>query len=52
MFFQKAEYLASNYKSSDLSYKLPKMTKCIYKEIYFILSINFLIIIIIIITLC
>ena len=32
--FQKTKFLGSNYKSGDLSYKLPKMTKCIYKEVY------------------
>ena len=52
MFFEKIEYLASTYKSCGLSGKL---SKCIYiyKGVYFILSINFfLIIIIIIITSC
>ena len=33
-FFKKTKFLGSNYKSGDLSYKLPKMTKCIYKEVY------------------
>ena len=52
MFFKKVECLISTYKSSDLSGKLPKMKKCIYIyiyiRVYFILSINFLLIIIII----
>ena len=55
MFFLKTEYLANTYKNGDLSGKLPKMTKCvyIYEGVYFMLSINFFfLIIIIIITPC
>ena len=55
MIFEKTECLVNTYKSNGLSDKLPKMTIYIYKEVYFILSVNFvllLIIIIIIITSC
>ena len=52
-FFEKTKCLASTYKSDGLSDKLSKKTKCvciyIYKGVYFILSINFFLIIIIII---
>ena len=42
MFFEKAEYLTSTYKSRSLSYKLSKMTIYIYiKELLFlIISLN------------
>ena len=45
MFFKKVKCLVNTYKSGVLSCKLPKMTKCIYKGVYFILSINFLLLI-------
>ena len=40
MFFEKAECLASTYKSGGLSYKLPKMTRYIYKREFFVLIIS------------
>ena len=45
MFFEKVKCLVNTYKSGVLSCNLPKMTKCIYKGVYFILSIKFLLII-------
>ena len=45
MFLKKVKCLVNTYKSGVLSCKLPKMTKCIYKGIYFILSIKFLLLI-------
>ena len=42
MFFWKIKCLVNTYKSGILSCKLPKMTKCIYKGVYFILSIKYL----------
>ena len=53
MIFEKIECLVNTYKSDGLSDKLPKRNIYIYKEVYFILSVDFvLLIIIIIITLC
>ena len=40
-FFEKIKCLVNTYKSGVLSYKLQKMTKFIYKGVYFILSIKF-----------
>ena len=45
MFLKKVKCLVNTYKSGVLSCKLPKMTKCIYKGVYFILSIKFLLLI-------
>ena len=45
MFFEKVKCLVNTYKSGVLSCNLPKMTKCIYEGVYFILSIKFLLII-------
>ena len=44
-FFGKVKCLVNTYKSGILSCKLQKMTKFIYKRVYFILSIKFLLII-------
>ena len=40
MLFEKAECLASTYKSGGLNYKLPKMTKYIYISEFFVLIIS------------
>ena len=40
MFFEKAECLASTYKSGGLSYKLPKRTRYIYISEFFVLIIS------------
>ena len=45
MFLKKVKCLVDTYKSGVLSCKLPKMTKCIYKGVYFILGIKFLLLI-------
>ena len=45
MFFEKVKCLVNTYKSGVLSCNLPKMTKCIYKGVYFIISIKFLLVI-------
>ena len=45
MLFEKAEYLASTYKSGGLSYKLPKRTRYIYIYIYIYISEFFVLII-------
>ena len=44
-FLKKVECLVNTYKIDDLICKLSKMTKCIYKGVYFIFSIKFLLII-------
>ena len=51
MIFEKIECLVNTYKSDGLSDKLPKRNIYIYiyKEVYFILSVNFVLLIIIII---